>query len=256
MFVGTEPLHRFGYGAIRDFSARAIRGIANLRPETRSIAFTTHGTGYGLDESEAFASLVAGIADAMRAGDAPAHLDEVVIVERNPGRASRLSETLEDLIPDNHSFERSAGTTAHRRDERLRDAGYTSETKPHVFVAMPFSDAKLDSYHYGIEKPVHDAGYLCERVDTIAFTGDILARIRERIDTAHAVIADLSGANPNVYLEVGYAWGRGTTTILLTDDVDALCFDVKGQKCIVYKQIVDLEKKLSTELRGLGVPRR
>jgi hypothetical protein len=33
-------------------------------------------------------------------------------------------------------------------------------------------------------------------------------RLRERIIKANFVVADVSGANPNVYLEIGFAWGE------------------------------------------------
>ena len=85
-----------------------------------------------------------------------------------------------------------------------------------------------DVYHYGIQGPVKAAGLLCERVDQAVFEGAIIQRIKERIDTAKVVIADLSMANPNVYLEVGYAWGRGRHTILLVRDIKELKFDVAG----------------------------
>ena len=49
------------------------------------------------------------------------------------------------------------------------------------------------------------AGYLCERAYMSSFTGDVLSWVKERIDSAVLLVADLSGANPNVYLEVGYA---------------------------------------------------
>ncbi len=43
------------------------------------------------------------------------------------------------------------------------------------------------------------------------------------------MIAVLTGANPNVYLEVGYAWGKGRRpTILVTDDAEDPRFDVQG----------------------------
>jgi hypothetical protein len=46
--------------------------------------------------------------------------------------------------------------------------------------------------------------------------------------------ADLSDANPNVYLEVGYAWGRGRPTLLVVRDSSHLKFDVQGQRCLIY----------------------
>jgi hypothetical protein len=61
----------------------------------------------------------------------------------------------------------------------------------------------------------------------------------------------LSTANPNVYLEVGYAWGCGVSCILLVRDFNELNFDVSGQRCMVYKRIKELEEKLSRELDGL-----
>ncbi|MGZ9222533.1 MAG: hypothetical protein ACXW4Q_10525 [Anaerolineales bacterium] len=75
--------------------------------------------------------------------------------------------------------------------------------------------------------------------------------IKRRIGKASLIIADLSMANANVYLEVGYAWGLGIPTVLIVQDAQELKFDVKGQKCIIYSGIRELEEKLSKELPGL-----
>lgn len=61
----------------------------------------------------------------------------------------------------------------------------------------------------------------------------------------------LDGANPNVYLEVGYSWGKTIPTILLIKDVKELRFDVSGHKCLVYANIKNLESLLTTELSKL-----
>ncbi len=80
---------------------------------------------------------------------------------------------------------------------------------------MPFKNDLEDVYVFGIQGPINDAGYLCERVDMLSFTGDILERTKSRIQTSSLVVADLTGANLNVYLEVGYAWGKRRPTLLL-----------------------------------------
>lgn len=121
----------------------------------------------------------------------------------------------------------------------------------HIFVAMPFSNDLEDCYFYGIKVPIQNAGFGCVRVDKTSFTGDILLQIKKDIDTSAAVVAVLDGANPNVSLEVGYAWGREIPTILLIKDTSQLPFDLKGQKCIVYESIRELEKALATELKEL-----
>jgi hypothetical protein len=105
--------------------------------------------------------------------------------------------------------------------------------------------------YYGIQGAVHGLGLTCERIDAASFTGDIVCQIKLRIDTAAQVVADLSLANPNVYLEVGYAWGRRRPTLLLVDDLETLRFDVEQQRCIVYKSIKQLEARPTEELRGL-----
>jgi hypothetical protein len=133
----------------------------------------------------------------------------------------------------------------------LSDAGITSEAKPLIFVAMPFDKKMDDVFHYGIRNAVNSAGYLCERVDEVSFTGDILDVIKRRIRDASLLIADLTTSNPNVYLEVGYAWGVGVPTVLLAQDVQELKFDVKSQKCIIYSGIRELEEKLTPELKNL-----
>ena len=69
---------------------------------------------------------------------------------------------------------------------------------------------------------MRSAGFLCERADLSAFTGDVMDWVRNRIKTAKLVIADLTEANPNVYLEVGYAWGCEVPTVLLTKDTTIL----------------------------------
>jgi hypothetical protein len=58
-------------------------------------------------------------------------------------------------------------------------------------------------------------------------------------------------ANANVYLEVGFAWGRGRPTLLLVRDVKELKFDVQGHRCIVYRTIRELESALTAELGRL-----
>ncbi len=124
--------------------------------------------------------------------------------------------------------------------------------KPHIFVAMPFGPEFDDPFHYGINQPVNAAGCLCERADLATFTGDVIAWVKERIASARLLVADLSTANPNVYLEVGYAWGKGVPTVLVARDTADLRFDVKGQRCLVYNNsIKKLEESLTRELKNL-----
>ena len=251
LFVGTEPLGHFDYKDIRSFGRRALERSAD-DSSFRHIALTMHGGGFGLDEREAFVSLVAGLLDAVRSGVASPNLELLTVVERDQRRCTRLASLLDELVPGGQVGSSAPEAPESEAEERLRSAGYESASKPHVFVAMPFGEAFSDLYHYGISGAVNSVGLLCERADLIAFTGDILEKVKRRISAADLVVADLTGANANVYLEVGYAWGRGIPTVLVVDSGDELKFDVRGQRCLRYENIRDLEATLSNELALLG----
>jgi hypothetical protein len=253
LFLGVVPLYSFGYAEIRDFSRRVLSELAGSAPHIQRIAMTLHGAGYGLDENEAFESEVAGLADAIHSLDFPENLTEVIIVEGNRGRARRLNDVLKQLLPSGaiSTIVQKGLENNQDNSEKLRTAGFTSASKNHVFVAMPFKDEMDDIYHYGIQGAVRAAGFLCERADIASFTGDVMDWVRKRVRTAALMVADLTEANPNVYLEVGYAWGCEIPTVLLVKDTDHLRFDTQGQRCLLYNKIKDLEDSLTKELKTL-----
>jgi hypothetical protein len=254
LFVGVKPLRQFGYPEIREFGKKVLTSLASAAPEINHICLTIHGAGYGLDETEAFESEVAGLLDAIKSEDYPERLQRITIVERNVARADRLKNVLARLLPSGLVEVDRQGEIKELGDkatEHLRSVGYASSNKPHIFVAMPFAEEMDDIFHYGIQGAVNAAGFLCERADLSIFVGDVMDWVKKRIESSQLIIAELSTANPNVYLEVGFAWGCGRQTVLLFQDGVKVPFDVQSQRRIVYKKIKDLEEKLRRELEGL-----
>lgn len=268
LLVGVPRLFQFRYTEIRDFAALVLKTLGKVRPETRHLAMTIHGPGYGLDEREALLAQLGGYLDALRDGRAPDTLGCITIVEDRIDRVRRIWEAFDRFfsrasyarpiegemayrVTVSESKEKPSARDREAADDENAGVGSSSDVKPHAFVAMPFAKNMDDVYFFGIVQPVNAAGLLCERVDQAAFTGHILDQIKERIDTAAVVIADLTTANPNVYLEVGYAWGRGRPTILLVQSAEELKFDVASQKCLIYERIIDLTQMLSKELQYL-----
>lgn len=255
LFLGVEPLSEFGYGEIREFGRRAMSSLATYKHAARHVALTIHGPGYGLDETESFESELAGVIEAIAQNDYPEDLQEITFVERDRNRSNRLQMVLTRLLPSGDLRRSGRGPLSgldQPAKQALRTAGYGSASKPRVFVAMPFADDMSDVFHYGIQGAVNSAGLLAERADLSAFTGDVMEWVRTRISSANLVIADLTSANPNVYLEVGYAWGKGVPTVLMVKSSSDLKFDVRGQRVIVYSSIKDLELKLAKELISLA----
>jgi hypothetical protein len=254
LLVGVKPLEHFSYEDIRDFAWGALSFLSREAPNIKSIALTIHGANYGLDEVEAFNSEIAGLIDAVSTGSFPLGLESIAFVEKDNERTRRLQVELKGLFPDGVIRIDDQGSVAGVKKqvgETLRTAGSDSSSKPFVFVAMPFIKEMDDVFHYGIHGAVKSAGFLCERADLSAFTGDILQWVKNKIAGSTIVVADLSHANPNVYLEVGYAWGCNIPTILIVRDSDELKFDVRGHKCLRYDSIRTLEDNLRNELRGL-----
>jgi hypothetical protein len=256
LFVGVEPLREFGYREIREFGRKVLISLAGEAPAISHLCLTIHGPGYGLDETEAFESELAGLLDSIATGDLPTGLRQITFIERNPARAGRLRLALNRLLPQGAI---EVGRFGDLSDEGviaadlLKAVGLGSEKKPHIFVAMPFAEEMDDVFYFGIENVVKAAGFLCERADLSSFTGNVVEWIKQRIENSTLVIAELTSANPNVYLEVGYAWGSGRPTILLCRDAAELKFDVRDQRCLIYKRIIDLERSLRKELANLAI---
>lgn len=263
LVIGVPTLRLFSYDQIQQFTFDALPILARERPAATRIALTLHGAGFGLDEIASFQSELAGLQRAWSLGHAPTALTTILLVEQNTARCKRLRQALRKFIQESKPSDVIAGPdeSAIFLDPQVDMNGplpveqsqpqQTAAARWHAFVAMPYSDAFADLFHYGIEPPVHQNNLLCERVDQSTFTGDIVEYMRGKIETASVFIGVLTNSNPNVYLEVGYAWGKGIPTILAASNVEDLQFDVKGQKCLAYQSIVDLEGKLNAELKAL-----
>lgn len=137
----------------------------------------------------------------------------------------------------------------------------TTQDKPLCFVIMPFekvitsSNTKYKSLNrddldtiYGVLKIIlQRAGYKVKRATA---AGDILADIILDLDQANLVIADLTGLNPNVMYELGIRHGFTKPTIMLSQDVNELPFDLKSHHCIEYQWMnAKDQRKLGQDLR-------
>ena len=108
-----------------------------------------------------------------------------------------------------------------------------STVKPFVFVLMPFESSFDDIYKVGIKAVCKELDIYCERVDEQIFEENILDRIYNQIIKSDIVIADMTGKNPNVFYEVGYAHALNKRVILLTQKTDDIPFDLKHYSHIV-----------------------
>jgi hypothetical protein len=268
LIVGPTNRPISNYTHVRELAADMLRMLKESGAKPKHIATTLQGvnTGRGLDEREAFRSMLLGFSDAYERGDFPASLETVTFIERDIYRHQLMQQGLQTFLSPAPEIEEAvskatqeitailAGPESFAPEFQGPEA--TDET-PHVFVAMPFDDSYDDQFYLAIRPAIQDFNHLCVRLDQndSTFTGDIVEQIKERIRNAELVIALLDGENPNVYLEVGYAWGVGVPTMLIVHKSQLghkpLPFDVQGQKYVTYDKIHRLRDMIATELKHL-----
>lgn len=121
--------------------------------------------------------------------------------------------------------------------------------KGKCFVIMPFED-KLNSYYNDLIKPLVDGlNYMVKRADEIYSIHAIIDDIVLEIRTADFLIADVTGKNPNVNYELGYADALNKNVIIISQSLDDVPFDYKHRRIIIYNtDNAGWQKKLHNDL--------
>lgn len=121
--------------------------------------------------------------------------------------------------------------------------------QPTAFVAMPFSEPYNTVYHEVIRPVAEQEGINVLRVDEVAGPGIIFEDIKQQIEHASIVIAEISAPNQNVYYELGYAHALNKPTILLARRGQELPFDIRSYRVIFYDDSIGGKPQVERELR-------
>lgn len=127
-----------------------------------------------------------------------------------------------------------------------------SDSKPFAFVLMPFGSEFDDIYQFGIKRPCEECGVHAERVDEQFYSESMLGRIYRQIENADFIIAEMTGRNPNVFYEVGYAHAKDKLCTLITKEADSIPFDLQHHYHVVHGgSIKDLQDKLAPRIEWM-----
>lgn len=129
--------------------------------------------------------------------------------------------------------------------------GYRHAHKASCFVLMPFAPA-FDSIWSTVRGTLQspELNLICRRADDFR-APNILETILNGIAQAEFILADLTGANPNVFYELGIAHcaKESAKVILLTQDMSFVPFDLRHLRCITYLDspsgLEDLRRELT-----------
>ena len=122
--------------------------------------------------------------------------------------------------------------------------------KPFIFTLIPMHLDFNNVYQAGIKVACFNAGADCERVDESIFAEGALERFNTQITKANIIISDVTGRNPDVLFETGFACALKKQVILLTQNVNDIPFDIKHYPHILYDEnIVRLREEIEKRLQ-------
>lgn len=124
--------------------------------------------------------------------------------------------------------------------------------QPRAFVLMPFDPEFTSIYEQLVRPSLEDCGYEVTRADSFLDQQNILKDIVRGIASADLVVADLTALNANVLYELGICHGLNKPTILLTQSIDEVPFDLRGYRMQLYDTRFDQAHQLIESLREIG----
>jgi hypothetical protein len=266
--VPTTAGSAFGYVQVHEYAEALLAELSASLPTSARVALALPGVAHGLDEGTCVEHLLLGLVDELAVRPKPPALNELVLLEPNDKRRELIAEKLNELLghdaapagwvarPNSWPLVYFAVAGGAQRPPAPFEQHLTYKDTLTAFVAMPFMEEMLDVFQYGIQGPAVKSKFKAERLDLEHFTGPVVEQIKERIERAHLVIADMTGANANVFLEIGYAWGKNRPTVLLwrksPDGKETRPpFDVASDSRIEYTTIGHLDSQLTAKLRAL-----
>ena len=127
-------------------------------------------------------------------------------------------------------------TTRKRQQPKGRIHERTERPKT-AFVIMPFNPALEPVYLKIIQPILQNASFTCNRGDNRSDSIAIIDKVMNMIDDADLIVCDLTGGNPNVYYELGYARARDKQLILLSQTIPSgqLPFDIRHLHITMYE---------------------
>lgn len=117
-----------------------------------------------------------------------------------------------------------------------------------VFILCPFNEQMDDLCANVLRPSVLQLGLTSARADDFSTTTSVMKDIWKGIISAQAVIADCTGRNANVFYEIGLCHALGKPTILLTQNIDEMPFDLRDVRTIVYEYTPPGVRKLESAL--------
>ena len=163
---------------------------------------------------------------------------------------------IRELRPE--AFEPLAINTLLKSFKVKDSASLLASSSSLCFVIMPFGPEYESVYRQLIKPTAEPFGLKVLRADDIYSPGVITEQIRAAIHQSVICIVDITGKNPNVLYELGIAHTLGKPTILLTQSVEQIPFDLRAFRVVIYdiKKISKARENLAGTIQEILGKRR
>lgn len=191
----------------------------------------------------------------------------------------RSPQEVKDLIRDIRTFQISLSSLAHSTGVEARLSSLEQRTKAvpddsaadrvaepesvtleslakkrFLFAMMPFNDSFEDVWTGGIKRASSGTGLTPIRIDMLTQSSEITDDIVQAIRMSEVIVVDLTGNNPNVMFEFGFALAKGKKPVVISQSTEYLTFDIKNLRTLIYKNtwqgIESLHKDLQPFIRS------
>lgn len=130
-----------------------------------------------------------------------------------------------------------------------------SASWPQLFMLMPFTSQMRPVFDDHIKKAAAEIGLSAARADDFFSRGSIIQDVWSAIYYAKVIVADCTKRNPNVFYEIGIAHTLGKETILISQSLKDIPFDLRHLRIIIYEYtprgMDELEEKLKSTLKAV-----
>lgn len=121
-----------------------------------------------------------------------------------------------------------------------------------AFVVMPFDPSFDAVFELLIKPPLEQAGFEVTRADLSNNQTQILRDIVTMLARADLVLADVTDLNGNVMYELGLAHAMGKRTVMLTQSIAQLPFDLHSYRANEYSTHFSEASKLKEKLEDIA----
>ena len=178
------------------------------------------------------------------------HRLEYITMQQSFTMIRTTNQDIKDLMNEALSLIKSIPTSPNPPPPQI------PEKSPHIprtaFILMWMDPVpERDDVRNAIKEVCNDFGVVALRADEIEHPDRITDVVLQNICESEFLIADLTGARPNVYYEVGYAHALKKRPMLYRKEGTILHFDLLVHNVPEYKDITELKTLLNKRFAAI-----